>query len=136
MSPWSNLPMWSPYGRYADFWTWRGYDTFYNPYNSFGGFYNPYGLGFASGIGYRNNWFNRYYNYNRFNDYYGNNIRRSGSRSYRTTIARINSGRGERSNRNSNSRIINKSNNNNSRSRNVEKTITKCCFTKRMGFFL
>ena len=125
MSPWSNFPMWSPYGRYADFWRWRGYDTFYNPYNFFGGFYNPYGLGFASGFGYRNNWFNRYYNYNRFNDYYGNNIRRSGSRSYRTTIARINSGRGERSNRNSNSRLINKSNNSNSRSSNVEKTITR-----------
>ena len=70
MSPWSNFPMWSPYGRYADFWRWRGYDTFYNPYNFFGGFYNPYGFGFASGFGYRNNWFNRYYNYNRFNDYY------------------------------------------------------------------
>ena len=111
MSPWSNFPMWSPYGRYADFWRFRGYDTFYNPYIILYGFYNPYGLGFGFGI--RNNWFNRYYNYNRFNDYYGNNIRRSGSRSYRTTIARINSGRGERSNRNSNSQLINKFNNNN-----------------------
>ena len=99
ISPWSNFPLWSPYGRYADFWRFRGYDTFYNPYNYFGGFYNPYGLGF--GFGSRNNWFNRYYNYNRFNDYYGNNIRRSGSSTYRTTIARISSGRGERSNRNS-----------------------------------
>ena len=125
MSPWSNFPMWSPYGRYADLWRWRGYDTFYNPYNSFGGFYNPYGLGFATGFGYRNNWFNRYYNYNRFNDYYGNNLRRRGLRTYRTTIARINSGRGERSNRNSNSRLIGKSNDTNSRSRNIEKTITR-----------
>jgi len=124
MSPWSNFPMFSPFSRYSDLWRWRGYDTFYNPYNFLGGFYDPYGLGFASGFGYRNNWFNRFYNYNRFNDYYGNNIRRSGSRSYRTTIARINSGRGERSSRNSNSRLINKSNNN-SRSRDIEKTITR-----------
>tara|TARA_B100000886_G_scaffold189112_1_gene130062 strand:+ start:3358 stop:4752 length:1395 start_codon:yes stop_codon:yes gene_type:complete len=131
ISPWSNFPMWSPYGRYAEYWRFRGYDTFYNPYNYFGGFFNPYGLGF--GFGNRNNWFNRYYNYNRFNDYYGNNIRRSGSSAYRTTIARISSGRGERSNRNSNSQLINKSDRVNSRPRNFEKTITRFNLGRRSG---
>ena len=123
--------MWSPYGRYADFWRFRGYDTFYNPYNYFGSFYNPYGLGF--GFGNRNNWFNRYYNYNQFNDYYGNNRRRSGSSTYRTTIARISSGRGERSNRNSNSQLINRSDRVNSRQKNVEKTITRFNLGRRSG---
>ena len=131
MSPWSNFPMWSPYGRYADFWRFRGYDTFYDPYNYFGGFYNPYGLGFGFGI--RNNWFNRYYNYNRFNDYYGNNRRRSGSSTYRTTIARISSGRGERVSRNSNSQLINKSDRVNSRRKNIEKTITRFNLGRRSG---
>ena len=73
---------------------------FYSPFGH-GGFYNPYGYGF----GFRNRFFNRWSyginRWNRFNDYYGDDFRRRNSSDYRSTIARIKSGRGEKTYNNS-----------------------------------
>ena len=122
-NPWFYDSFINPFGGFAGLW--GGFDPFYSPFG-FGGFYNPYGYGF----GYRNRFFNRWsYGINRwdrFNDYYGNDLRRSNSSDYRSTIARIKSGRGEKTYNNSNdNRRRERSNNKRSSSQDIQNTLNR-----------
>ena len=110
-NPWFNFndPLWNPYGGFGGIW--GGFDPFYSPYSYNRGFYSPYGFGL--GFGFRNRWYNRYDRFNRFNDFYGNNFRNKNNPDYRSTIARIRSGRGEKTYTNSNDRRSEQSKNQN-----------------------
>jgi hypothetical protein len=99
---------------------WGGFNSFYSPFSYYGGFYNPYGFGFRNGF--RNNWANRW---NRFDDYYGNNFNQRNKRDYRSTVARIKSGRGEKTYNSPKERNKEKPQNSNSRTRNVQNTLNR-----------
>ena len=122
-NPWFYDSFLNPFGGFAGMW--GGFDPFYSPFG-FGGFYNPYGYGF----GYRNRFFNRWpygiNRWNRFNDYYGNDLRRRNSSDYRSTIARIKSGRGEKTyNNSSDIRRRERSNNKEKSSQNIQNTLNR-----------
>ena len=122
-NPWFYDSFLNPFGGFAGMW--GGFDPFYSPFG-FGRFYNPYGYGF----GYRNRFFNRWpygiNRWNRFNDYYGNDLRRRNSSDYRSTIARIKSGRGEKTyNNSSDNRRRERSNNKEKSSQNIQNTLNR-----------
>ena len=117
-SPFLNLPYWNISSGFAGIW--GGFNSFYSPFSYYGGFYNPYGFGFRNG--YRNNWANRW---NRFDDYYGNNFNQRNKRDYRSTVARIKSGRGEKTYNSPKERNKEKNQNTNSRTRNVQNTLNR-----------
>ena len=116
-SPFFNRPFWNPYGGYADFW--GGFDPFYSPFSYYGGFYNPYGFGYRNPWNYRNN------RWNRFNDFYGNNHNWRNNRDYRSTVARIKSGRGEKTYPNDNSRSRQNAKEARRKTQNIENTLNR-----------
>ena len=97
-----------------------GFNSFYSPFGYYGGFYNPFGYGFRNG--YRNNWGNRW---NRFNDYYGDNLDQRNKRDYSSTVARINSGRGEKTYDNPKERTREKTENTDSKTRDIQNTLDR-----------
>jgi hypothetical protein len=117
-SPFRNLPYWNISTGFAGMW--GGFNSFYSPFGYYGGFYNPYGFGFRNG--YRNNWTNRW---NRFDDYYGNNFNQRNKRDYRSTVARIKSGRGEKNYDSPKERNKEKTQNTNSRARDIQNTLNR-----------
>ena len=112
-----NYPYWNPYGAYAGFWD--PFNSFYSPFNYYGGFYSPYGFGF------RGHWANRFQRWNRFDDYYGTNYRRRNTNEYRTTVARIKSGRGEKTQNSSNEKPRVASKDENSKTQDIQNTINR-----------
>jgi hypothetical protein len=81
-------PFFTPFGGgFAGYW--GGFNSFYSPFNYIGGFYNPYSFRNPWN---RNNLFNRNGYVNGFGNRYNNN-----NKDYNSTIARIKSGRGEKS---------------------------------------
>ena len=123
VNPWFYDSFLNPFGGFTGMW--GGFDPFYSPFG-FGGYYNPYGYGF----GYRNRFFNLWpygiNGWNRFSDYYGDDLRRSNNRDYRSTIARIKSGRGEKTYNNSNyNRSRERSNDKKNSSQNIQNTLNR-----------
>ena len=120
-----NRPVYNyPYNGFGGFW---GYDPFYSPFSYYGGFYNPYGFGFGFGYHgrYRNHWSNHYNRWNRFNNYNRNDdFNRRNSRDYKSTVARVKSGRGER-NYNNSSQTRQRKQKQNSKNRAVQSTINR-----------
>ena len=112
-----------PYNGFGGFW---GYDPFYSPFSYYGGFYNPYGFGFGYGYHgiYGNHWAHRYNRWNRFDDYYRSNFDRRNSRDYKSTVARVKSGRGEK-NYNNSSQTRQRKQEQNSKNRAVQSTINR-----------
>lgn len=120
-NPWFYDSFLNPYGGFAGMW--GGFDPFYSPFG-YGGFYNPFGYGF----GFRNRfrWSYGINRWNRFNDYYGDNYRRRNSSDYRSTIARIKSGRGEKTyNNSSDNRRRERSNDKKISSQNIQNTLNR-----------
>tara|TARA_A100001011_G_scaffold400396_1_gene514638 strand:- start:4707 stop:6071 length:1365 start_codon:yes stop_codon:yes gene_type:complete len=117
-SPFMDYHYWNPYRGYAGMW--GGFNSFYSPFGFYGGFYNPYGFGFRNGF--RNQWANRW---NRFDDYYGNNLNQRNRRDYRSTVARIKSGRGEKNYNSSRERTREKTQNVDSKQREVQNTLNR-----------
>ena len=113
-SPFMNYPYWNPYRGYAGMW--GGFNSFYSPFGFRGGFYNPYGFG------YRNGWANRW---NRFGDYYGDNLRQRNKRDYRSTVARIKSGRGEKNYDSPREKIRENTQSNDSKVRDIQNTLNR-----------
>jgi len=122
-SPFNNYPYWNPYRGYAGFW--GGFDPFFPPF--YGGFYGPYGFGYGFGLGggFRNHWANRYPRWNRYGDYNRNGYNRRNDRVFNTTVARINSGRGEKNYQSSNPRKREKSQDTDVKTRNVQNTLNR-----------
>lgn len=120
--PFFNRPFWNPYGGFAG---WGGFDPFYSPFSYYGGFYNPYGFGFGFGNRWGNRWGNRFNRWNRFGDYYGNDFSRRNNRDYRSTIARIKSGRGEKTYNSDTSRSRRNARTANSKASEIQTTLNR-----------
>lgn len=120
--PFFNRPFWNPYGGFAG---WGGFDPFYSPFSYYGGFYNPYGFGFGYGNRWGNRWGNRFNRWNRFGDYYGNDFNRRNNRDYRSTVARIKSGRGEKTYNSDTSRSRRNSRTANSKANEIQTTLNR-----------
>jgi len=119
-SPFYNYPYFNPYRGHAGFWD--PFDAFYSLFSYYGGFYSPY---YGYGYGYRNHWSNRYRRWNRFDDFYGNEYRRSNSRDYQTTVARVKSSRGEKTNPRSNERSRVESKRRNQKDHEIQSAISR-----------
>ena len=81
----------------------------------------PMGFGF----GYGNRWGNRFNRWNRFGDYYGNDFNRRNNRDYRSTVARIKSGRGEKTYNSDSSRSRRNSRTANSKANEIQTTLNR-----------
>ena len=102
-----------------------GFDPFYSPFSYYGGFYNPYGFGFGFGNRWGNRWGNRFNRWNRFGDYYGNDFNRRNNRDYRSTVARIKSGRGEKTYNSDTSRSRRNARTANSKANEIQTTLNR-----------
>ena len=120
--PFFNRPFWNPYWGFAG---WGGFDPFYSPFSYYGGFYNPYGFGFGFGNRWGNRWGNRFNRWNRFGDYYGNDFSIRNNRDYRSTIARIKSGRGEKTYNSDTSRSRRNARTANSKASEIQTTLNR-----------